>query len=88
MPDHNAQFPFEEIRRPNGDYFSSWQDAKNHGFDDDQIWSVTVAEDTWTYGPPHHFVNHVGHIATLERHDGDTYYHEEEMDGDDNLPDE
>lgn len=77
MADHYCDFPFEQIRRADGDYFESWQEAQWNGFDDDQIWSVTECEDTWTYGPPHHYINHVGHIATKERHDGETYYHED-----------
>ena len=49
---------------------------KDAGFDDDQIWSITECEDTFSYGPPHHYVNHIGHIATQERHDFETYYEE------------
>jgi len=71
------EFPFEEIRKPCGNYFDSWQDAKEQGFDDDQIWSVINVDDTFCYCPPHHYVNHIGHIATNERHDGKTYYEEE-----------
>jgi len=76
-----GDFPFEEIRRPDGDYFQDWQEAKDAGYDDDQIWSVTTAEgddgSEWSItGPPHHFINHIGHIATLERHDNNTYYEE------------
>jgi len=76
-----ADFPYEEIRRPDGDYFQSWQEAKNAGWDNDQIWSVTSAEghdgSEWIItGPPHHYVNHIGHIASLERHDNNTYYEE------------
>jgi hypothetical protein len=77
MPDHVQEFPFDEIKTPEGDYFASWQAAKDAGFDDNQIWSVTEAEGTYSYGPPHHYVNHVGHVATNERHDMETYYHEE-----------
>lgn len=75
-----GDFPFAEIRDDvvggNGDYFESWQAAKDAGFDDDQIWSVTEGDggDTYCYGPPHHYVNHIGHIATNERHDNATYY--------------
>jgi hypothetical protein len=29
-----------------------------------------------TYGPPGHFVNVIGYIATAEHHDNDTYYQE------------
>jgi hypothetical protein len=76
-----ADFPFEIFRQPNGDYFNSWEEARLAGYDDDQIWSVTEGDDEdgseWsTYGPPHHYVNHIGHIATKERHDHNTYYHE------------
>jgi hypothetical protein len=76
-----ADFPFEIIRRPNGDYFDSWEEARLAGYDDNQIWSVTEGDgddgsEWFTYGPPHHYVNHVGHIATKKRHDGNTYYHE------------
>ena len=90
-----TEFPFEEIRAPDGNYFASWAEAKAAGYDDDQIWSVTGGDDefetlpdgtemrvcTFLYGPPHHYVNHIGHIATSERHDGATYFEERlEMD--------
>ena len=73
---HEADFPFEEIRRPDGDYWSNWKEAKEAGYDDDQIWSVTVHDECYCYGPPEHYVNHLGHVATKERHDGNTYYEE------------
>jgi hypothetical protein len=56
---------------------TEYSEAKEAGYDDNQIWSVTVHDDWFCYGPPHHYVNHVGHIATKERHDNDTYYEEE-----------
>lgn len=76
MTDHYEEFPFEEIRQPDGNYFLSWAQAKAAGYDDDQIWSITISDDAFTFGPPHHYINHIGHVATLERHDNDTYYHE------------
>jgi hypothetical protein len=74
-------FPYQEIRREDEEYFDSWQEAKDAGYDDDQIWSVTAGQgddgsEWYVYGPPHHYINHIGHIATNERHDGNTYYHE------------
>lgn len=78
MPDIYKEFPFEEIRHPNGNYFRSRGEARDHGFSDDQIWSIVEGEDTWSYGPPHHYVNVIGFVATKERHDGETYYHEED----------
>ena len=76
-----GEFPFEEIGRESGDYFDSWQEAKDAGFDDNQIWSITEHEDSqglyvYSYGPPQHYINHIGHIATNERHDSETYYEE------------
>jgi hypothetical protein len=71
-----AEFPFEEIRRADGNYFDSWQQAAEEGFPDNQIWSVTSGENSICYGPPHHYVNHIGHIATAEKHNGNTYYEE------------
>lgn len=73
----NAEFPFEEIRREDGNYFNSWPEAKAAGYRDDQIWSICENDGVWSYGPPHHYVNHIGHIATAESHDGKTYYVEE-----------
>lgn len=77
------EFPFEELRDKNGDYFLTVGDAKTAGFDIDQIWSV-VCEDggddkvhsVWCYGPPRHVVNVVGYTCTKERHDHDTYFEE------------
>ena len=68
------EFPFDEIRRINDDYFNSWEEAKKQGYSDDQIWSITEDDGTYCYGPPHHYINHIGHIATSERHDNNTYY--------------
>lgn len=81
MTDHYCEFPYEEKRRESGDYFDSIVQANAAGYDDDQIWSVVLSEgddsETWSYGPPRHIVNLIGYIATDERHDGDTYYHED-----------
>ena len=71
-----GEFPFEEIRAENGDYFTSWAAAREAGFQDSQIWSITVHDDTWCFGPPQHWINLVGFVATKEHHDGDTYYEE------------
>ena len=74
---HEADFPFEEIRKEGGDYWLSWKEAKEAGYDDNQIWSVVDGDDDFLiYGPPEHYVNHVGHTVTKERHDGNTYYEE------------
>ena len=81
MSHQQTPFPYHEIRDDvvggNGDYFESQDAARSAGYDDDQIWSVTHGvEDTYSYGPPWHYVNLVGFIATEERHDNNTYYEE------------
>lgn len=73
-----TDFPYAEIRTESGDYFASVSDAKDAGFSENQIWSVGVHEDTWVYGPPHHYVNVIGYVATKETHDNDTYFEEED----------
>lgn len=76
MTDHFTDFPYEEIRRPDGDYFYSWKEAHDAGYMRSQIWSVVESDGHYTYGPPHHFVNALGYVATTEEHNGETYYHE------------
>jgi len=75
---HQTDFPFDQLA-----IFPSWVKAAEAGYPDDQIWSVCVHEDTWVYGPPRHYVNHVYHIVTAEKHDDQTYYEESE---DENHP--
>lgn len=88
MTDHNEDFPFEEIRKPNGDYFKSAAEAQKAGYSLDQIWSVIESDGCWTYGPSHHYINAVGYIATNEQHDGNTYYHEPEEESEEEFDDE
>jgi hypothetical protein len=89
MTDHNAQFPFEEKRRPSGDYFDNVQQAVDAGYALSQIWSVVEVDGSYTYGPSHHWINLLGLVATDEHHDGDTYYHEDADEDDyDNEGDE
>ena len=70
----NEDFPFEEIRTESGDYFASIEEASAAGYPSDQVWSVTEENNEWFYGPPHHWINLVGYIATKEKHDHKTYY--------------
>lgn len=90
MTDFNQEFPFEEIRKDNGDYFLNVAEAKAAGYAENQIWSVMEADGCWTYGPSHHWINVVGFIATTETHDGNTYYNEpeEDFDGEEDEADE
>lgn len=88
MADHFEDFPYEDIRQKDGNLFDTLDQAKGAGYAENQIWSVVVDDDsnTWTYGPAHHYINRMGFVATVETHDGDTYYHEtwdpEEMEED------
>ena len=78
MPKHlNEAFPFEEIKKPNEDYFASINEAQEAGFELNQIWSVVECNNVFTYGPSHHIVNLIGYVATHEAHDGETYYTED-----------
>lgn len=72
----DTQFPYEEIRAADGDYFPSQHAARMAGYLDNQIWSIAVVDDTWTFGPSHHWVNVIGYIATNETHDNKTYFDE------------
>jgi hypothetical protein len=77
MTEHYTEFPFDEIRRQDGDHFNNIAECKKAGFDEDQIWSLTLEEDTFCYGPSIHWINLIGYICTNERHDGQTYFMEE-----------
>lgn len=73
-----GDFPFDEIRREDGNYFDNVIEAVEAGYETSQIWSITEGDDdSWCYGPPYHYVNHIGFIATMAHHDGATYYIEE-----------
>jgi len=74
------EFPYEEIRKePDGDFFDSIEEAKALGFAESQIWSVTECDNSFAYGPSHHWVNLLGYVATVEHHDGKTYFIEEPL---------
>lgn len=82
MTDHYCEFPFNELRTPTGDYYSSRLEMELAGFEDSQMWSVVESDGQYSFGPPHHWVNLIGYVATAEHHDGDTYYHEPEQEYD------
>jgi NAD(P)H-flavin reductase len=74
---YEQDFPFLEYRQDSGDYFTSINDAMLKGFLQDQIWSVVESGESdhcYIYGPPHHWVNLIGYVATKEKHDDNTYY--------------
>ena len=80
---HYRDFPFEEKLREDGDQFNSVAEAITAGYLERQIWSVSHTDEdendvqTDTYGPPYHYVNVMGYVATEEFHDNNTYYIEE-----------
>ena len=74
-------FPFEEIKDENGDFFNSARELLDLGYVPSQIWSIVSEEgedgkEYFVFGPSRHYVNLIGFIATEERHDGRTYYEE------------
>ena len=75
-----GDFPFEEIRKESGDFFSNIKEMEDLGFTEDQMWSVVCTDhdngSTYTYGPRDHIINLLGYVATKEKHDGDTFYEE------------
>jgi hypothetical protein len=71
------EFPFEEIRNKDGDYFNTVQEAVNEGYSLSQVWSVTESDGVISYGPSHHCVNLLGFTVTKEHHNGETYYEED-----------
>ena len=76
-----GDFPYEEIRKPDGDLFDTVEEMQKAGFAESHMWSVVDGEasddtSTWVYGPAHHYVNRLGFVATTEHHDSNTYYEE------------
>lgn len=75
----NTEFPFEELRDDEGDFFQKVSLAMERwDVDEAHVWSILETNDpeVWVYAPPHHFINVIGYIVTKETHDHDTYYEE------------
>ena len=80
---YEKQFPFDEIKRNDGEYFGTAKEAMTAtGLDISHVW-VIIESDTgndneycYTTSPPHHHINKIGYIATQEPHDHQTYYNE------------
>ena len=77
----DGDFPFRELRMPDGNYYDNKTQLEQAGFDKSQMWSVVEAtgdngDELYIYGPVHHYVNLIGYVGTAERHDGKTYYAE------------
>ena len=80
------EFPYEEIRDKNGDYFLTLEAAKAAGHEEDHIWVVIITDDIdeetdeeithYTFTHPRHYVNKIGYVATAEarEHDDEEYY--------------
>tara|TARA_R110002110_G_scaffold226672_1_gene441005 strand:- start:236 stop:514 length:279 start_codon:yes stop_codon:yes gene_type:complete len=80
---YEKQFPFDEIKRNDGEYFDTAKEAMTAtGLGSSHVW-VIIESDTgndneycYTTSPPHHYINKIGYIATQEPHDHETYYNE------------
>ena len=70
MVQPRLEFPYEEIRRADGNYFDSWKEVTTAGYADTQIWCVTTGDEeqgTWfCYENTRRFVDVLGFIATKE----------------------
>lgn len=74
-----TDFPFDEIRDDNGDFFPTPDAASAAtGLGENHIWSIADHDGSITYGPASDWVNVYGYFATAERHDGHTHYIENE----------
>jgi len=75
-----GEFPFEELRKESGNFFSNIKEMEDLGFTENQMWSVVCSDSddgyVYTYGPRDHWINLLGYIVTNEEHDGETYYEE------------
>ena len=77
----NSNFPFTDLRMPDGDFYDNKTQLEQAGFVESQMWSVVEAcnasgDELYIYGPVHHYCNLIGYVATAEHHDGNTYYQE------------
>ena len=78
------EFPYEEIRNGDGDYFNNIDEITDEGFKVSQVWSVSLVDDNdekgdftaYCYDEPHHVVNVIGYIATDEHRKNNEYYEE------------
>ena len=79
-----TEFPFDEVRNPQGDYFNSVEDAMAvTKCQPNQVWSVTISDsdnpnirDIYTFGPADYrrLGYRAGYVVTVEKHDGNTLY--------------
>lgn len=81
MKDFYEEFPFTELKRPDGEYYHAPDEMLRAGFVPSQMWSIVEAEgvdgsEWYVTGPATHYCNLIGYVATAEHHDGNTYYHE------------
>lgn len=86
MTTYLEDFPYEEIRddgTPEGDFFASYDEALSWGYNPLQIWAITeelvgftfeARISHFTYGPGDDASGAYGWLATIEHHDGDTYF--------------
>ena len=76
----SKEFPYEEIRRDDGNFFDSWDEVEAAGYSYRQIWCITsgdTEEGTWfCYDNAHHYVNVLGYIATNEHAKPNEHYEE------------
>lgn len=75
-----GEFPYEEIKDADGNYFLRYEDVIAAGYCEEQVWTV-ISTDTdtgiwFTYDSTPRIVNVIGYIATKEKITGDECYEE------------
>jgi len=73
MSNVHKEFPYEELRDENGDYFTSRVCCLEAGIPSENIWSVVESDCVIEHGPAHHYVNVLGFVGTVELNDGQYY---------------
>ena len=74
---YEADFPYKEIRKENGDLFQRISSAEIHakrlGYGIDNVWAITDGEGAWCYGLSSSYVNLLGYIVSDTPNQGEVY---------------
>jgi len=75
-----GEFPYEEIKDADGNYFLHYEDVIAAGYCEEQVWTVISTDNEtgiyFTYDSRHRIVNVIGYIATEEEAVPGEYYEE------------
>ena len=75
-----GEFPYEEIKDADGNYFLHYEDVIDAGYCEEQVWTVISNDNAngiyFTYDSTRRIVNVIGYIATKEEAVPGEYYEE------------